>query len=44
MMQPILIILTKRKETILYCESFGYDVANALSTNVSIVLMELVYL
>jgi hypothetical protein len=43
MMQLILIVLTKNKETIYYYESFGY-VANVLSTNISIVLMKLVYL
>jgi hypothetical protein len=39
MMQLILIILTKRKETIRYCESFGYDGKGSL-TNISIVLMK----
>jgi hypothetical protein len=31
MMQLILTILTKRKETIRYCESFGYDDKCALN-------------
>jgi hypothetical protein len=31
MMQLILIILTKRKETIRYCESFGYGGTSALT-------------
>jgi hypothetical protein len=39
MMQLVLIVLTKRKEMDRYCES----VANVLSTNVSTVLTELVY-
>jgi hypothetical protein len=31
MMQLILIVLTKRKETIRYCESFGYSGKYALN-------------
>jgi hypothetical protein len=34
MMQLVLIVLTKREETIRYCESFGYGGKSAL-TNVS---------
>jgi hypothetical protein len=38
-----LTVLTKTKETIHYCESFGYG-GSTLSTNVSNVLTEIVYL
>jgi hypothetical protein len=34
MMQPILIVLTKRKETVCYHESFGYG-GTMLSNNIA---------